>query len=213
VAFHFYVYFPPCYEASQKRYPVLYLLHGMNADDTQWLNLGLAKTADALIGAGAMPPLIIVLPRDPDIRQPAESEFDEWLLNDLLPWIDGTYRTNPNHRGLGGISRGGAWAVHIGLQHPERFQALGWHSPEIFWGDAQKIPRWLEAMPRQAIPQVYMDAGNNDTSLPRARWLQAQLRAFGVPHEWRLTLGYHEEKLWRAHLAEYLRWYGQALSP
>lgn len=211
--FHFRVYLPPCYPMAAPCYPTLYLLHGLASDESQWLDLGLVTTVDKLRRAGEMPPLIIILPRDPDIRQPGQSVFDEWLLDVLLPWVDRHYQTCPERRGLGGISRGGAWAVHLGLMHPDLFRALGWHSPEIFWGDDLKIPGWLANLPPDAHLQVYLDAGNSDTSLPRARWLEEQLRTFGVPYEWHLTVGYHEEKLWRAHLLDYLRWYGQVLSP
>ncbi len=208
------VYLPPCYAAQpEARYPVLYLLHGLGYDETQWLDLGLAQTADALIAAGELPPLLIVLPRDPDISLPPDSPFEPFLLEKVLPFVEGRYRVRAaaRFRALGGVSRGGGWAVHLGLQHPELFSALGWHSPALFWGDEKRVPSWLAALPPEGDLQVYVDSGHSDVSRPNAEWLEAQLTAYGVPHEWHLFVGYHENAYWQAHLADYLRWYGARL--
>ncbi len=209
------VYLPPCYAQSGDAYPVLYLLHGLNYDETQWLEMGLAESADALIRAGEIPPLLIVLPRDPDISLPPDSPFADYLLNTVLPEIETRYRvrSSARFRALGGVSRGAGWAVRIGLQHPELFSVLGWHSPALFWGDAPRLADWLAALPPDADLRVYVDSGNSDTSRQNALWLVAQLQAYGVPHEWHLYVGYHEMAYWQAHLEEYLRWYGEQLSP
>ncbi len=207
------VYLPPCYDASGDVYPTLYLLHGLAADERQWLELGLATAADELIAAGELPPLVIVLPRDPDISLPPDSVFASFLLEEVIPFVEENYRVRAaaRFRALGGISRGGGWAVRIGLQHPQLFGALGWHSPALFWGDEKRVPQWLASLPPESPLQVYVDSGHSDTSRANAEWLVSQLSAYGVPHEWHLFVGYHENAYWAAHLKDYLRWYGARL--
>ncbi len=103
------VYLPPCYDQQpDERYPVLYLIHGQNYNDDQWDRLGVDETADALIAAGEIPPLIIVMPRDRSWAQPTEDRFGQVLVDELLPFIDETYRTLPDrsHRAIGGSIAG-----------------------------------------------------------------------------------------------------------
>jgi len=129
------VYLPPCYQAGQtQRYPVLYLLHGQNSDEGQWLRIGVSSALDRLIVSGDIPPFIIVMPFDYSFKQPTEYKFEETFIQLLIPQIDMTYRTftDASQRAIGGLSRGGAWAIRIGTRHPDMFGAIGGHSPAIF---------------------------------------------------------------------------------
>lgn len=57
------IYLPPGYESSERAYPVFYLLHGLGGDHTGWVRYGRADmTADSLIAAAAIPPVILVMP-------------------------------------------------------------------------------------------------------------------------------------------------------
>jgi hypothetical protein len=107
------LYLPPCYAASGERYPVLYLIHGLGYTEDQWERLGAARVADRLIADGEIAPLIIVMPRD---RK--DPRLDPALVTDLVPFLDASYRTRPQaeHRAIGGLSRGGGWAAHLGLR-------------------------------------------------------------------------------------------------
>ncbi len=206
------VYLPPCYDAQPtRRYPVLYLIHGQNFTDAQWDRLGVDETLDRLIPQGELPPFIVVMPRDREWTQPAESGFDEALLDDLLPWVEARYRTLPGrrYRAIGGLSRGAAWALHLAFTHWEVFGAVGGHSPPVFWTDGPKVRGWLAAIPPQAWPRIYLDIGEGDRQeiLESARWLEGLLTELGIPHEWHLNAGRHDEAYWSAHVEAYLRWY------
>ncbi len=206
------VYLPPCYgQNAGHYYPVLYLLHGQNYTQEQWVRLGVPQTADALMGAGEIPPYLIVMPHDRLWEDPPDTNFDEAFLEVLLPWVDSTYRTVPvrEFRAVGGLSRGGAWAIHFGLQHWELFGALGGHSAPVFWSDTPYIGQWLDAIPPEALPRIYLDIGEKDYLRDSNAWFEAQLTARDIPHEWHLYRGYHEEAYWQAHVEEYLRWYGR----
>ncbi|MGW8251182.1 MAG: alpha/beta hydrolase, partial [Anaerolineales bacterium] len=67
------VYLPPCYDQQpERRYPVLYMIHGMNYNNDQWDRLGADEAADALVRAGEVNPFIIVMPRDRSWEQPED---------------------------------------------------------------------------------------------------------------------------------------------
>ncbi|MBN2387649.1 MAG: hypothetical protein JXB85_11570 [Anaerolineales bacterium] len=206
----FLVYLPPCYsEQTERRYPILYLLHGLASDETQWPRLGATDTADELIRSGQALPFLIVMPYDPTWSQPPDSDFDEALVEELIPYVDAAYRTRTGRldRAIGGLSRGAGWAVHIGLNRPDLFGSIGAHSPVVFWRDGIHVSEWLGDILPEMMPAIYLDAGDQDSSLPVARELEILLDDADVSHEWHLNTGFHDEDYWSEHVEEYLRWY------
>jgi enterochelin esterase-like enzyme len=208
----FRIYLPPCYEEdTDQSYPVLYLIHGQTYSDTQWDRLGVPETADRLIRTGQTAPFLVVMPRDRVWLEPTEDKFGLAVEQALIPFIDENYRTiaDREHRAIGGLSRGGAWAAHLALSHWELFGALGVHSGFVFYSDVQPIYQWLNAIPEEMTPRIYMDIGNSDRPeiTEGAKWLENLLTRFGIPHEWHMFVGEHEEAYWQAHVEDYLRWY------
>lgn len=208
------VYLPPCYDQNRsQRYPVLYLIHGQNYNDDQWDRLGVDEIANKLIATGEMPPFIVVMPRDRVWSQPSEDRFGDAVMEALLPKIDTDYRSlaERRYRAVGGLSRGAGWAVHLGLSHWESFGAIGAHSLPVFYSDLPYIKKWLDAIPSDSLPRIYLDLGDKDRlQLSRsAKWFEELLTQKNIPHEWHLYPGYHEEAYWQTHLEEYLRWYGE----
>lgn len=210
----FRVYTPPCYDLDKgQRYPVLYLFHGQGSTDDQWDRMGMDDTADRLIAAGEIPPLILVMPYDRYGGQPTETEFSQAISELLLPHIDQTYRTIPDreHRAAGGLSRGAGWAIHFGISKSELFGAMGAHSAAVFHTDAQRMRTWLSQLSSAEAPRIYMDIGDKDRPeiMRSAVWFEELLNAYDIAHEWHLFSGYHSEEYWKAHLEQYLRWYTQ----
>lgn len=208
----FRVYLPPCYQEEKlRRYPVLYLIHGQSSTDEQWDLLGVDEAADDLIAKNELPPFLIVMPRDRLWSQPDEDPFGQAVASDLLPWIDTRYRTLAERffRAVGGLSRGAGWAVHLGLSYWELFGAIGAHSLPVFWYDTYYVKSWLNAIPAEDMPRIYMDIGDKDRPeiMVSAVWFENLLAERGIPHEWHLFSGYHEEAYWSKHLEQYLRWY------
>jgi enterochelin esterase-like enzyme len=212
IPFRFLVYLPPCYdERVSQRYPVLYLLHGQNYDNDQWIRLGAASTADRLIGEGSIPPLIMIFPYDKYSFQPMEDRFDDVLIYDLVPWMDTHYRTQPDalRRSIGGVSRGGGWAIHFGIKYWELFGAIGAHSPAIFISDRAALYDWINAIPSESLPRLYLDISDNDQELRSVSEFENLLTRLGVPHEWHPNHGFHDEQYWSRHIEDYLRWYAE----
>ncbi len=209
------VYLPACYDQQpERRYPVLYLIHGQSYTDDQWDRLGADEAADRLVAGGEIPPFIIVMPRDRYGGQPSENDFARAVVEELLPFIDENYRTKDDRefRAVGGLSRGGGWAVHLAITQWEYFGALGAHSPAIFYDDAQRMRVYLDAIQPEVMPRIYMDIGDRDRPeiMRAALWFEDLLNQRDIPHEWYLFSGYHSEDYWRDHLEAYLRWYSKS---
>ena len=206
----FRVYLPPCYdEKTDQRYPVLYLLHGQTYTDDQWIRLGAVRVIDALIKSGASVPFIIVFPDDHYWNLPPGPGFGERLVEELVPYIDSTYRTLPdrNHRAIGGMSRGAGWALRLGLTRWDLFGTIGLHSLAVLQKDASHVAGWLRDIPPAARPRVFMDVGDNDQELEMAQAVESEFNEAGLTHELHLYSGAHTEDYWRLHVEEYIQWY------
>jgi enterochelin esterase-like enzyme len=132
------VYTPPGY-SSAKKYPVLYLLHGIGGDETEWARYAKPDVLlDNLIADGKAVPMIIVMPNgraqkddrpvgDIFKHAPAFSVFERDLLDDVIPTIESRYSTyaDREHRALAGLSMGGGQALNFGLGHLDKFAWVG----------------------------------------------------------------------------------------
>jgi len=139
---HALIYTPPGYDRDVKRrYPVLILQHGSGEDESGWTRQGRAQwILDNLIAASRARPMIVVMDRGYARRpgtppfalgadttnaelQSAYGAFEDVVIRDLIPMIDGAYRTIPDrgHRAIGGLSMGGMQALSIGLHHLDAF--------------------------------------------------------------------------------------------
>lgn len=204
------LYLPPCYDALRiQGYPVLYLLHGIYETDQQWVDLRLQPQVDELLVGGEIPPLIIVMPREESWEIPPQNPFGEAVVEDLIPWVDENYHTSPERaqRAVGGISRGGNWALRLGLLSWDKFGAVGVHSAPLFYGDVRKIADWIQQVPGENLPLFYLDIGADDQQGEYARLVEKEFSRLGVVHHWYLFPGLHNNNYWRSHLADYLRWY------
>jgi enterochelin esterase-like enzyme len=207
------IYLPPCYnEQTDKRYPVLYLLHGQTYTDDQWVRLGIPQAADQLFISGESAPFIIVFPDDHLWNNEAGSTFGQRLIGALIPYIDSNYRTLPtrDNRALGGLSRGGGWTVQLGFENPQLFGSLGLHSPAIFKDNAPFVERIIKSIPEESRPRLWIDAGDNDRELSSILDFERMLTRNEYPHEFHFYTGDHSEIYWGAHVRNYLLWYAEA---
>jgi len=204
------IYTPPCYSVNlDQNYPTLYLLHGATETDQQWEELGVDDLADTLISRDELPPLIIIMPREDSWIPLPENLFGDHIIKDLIPWVDAHYRTleDREYRAIGGLSRGGNWAIRIGLLNWGLFETVGVHSAPLFYGDLERVPDWYAGIPESKIPRIYIDIGQDDTDWADAAAFENLLTELGIPHTWHQYPGMHEESYWHDHLDEYLLWY------
>ncbi len=212
------VYVPPCYFETQRRYPVVYLLHGAANDDTHWQDVGIVETLDRGLALNLYPPMILVMPYGAQLLAedlfPPGPSLETYLLQELIPRIEYDFCTwaNREHRAIGGISRGGFWALSIAMRHPEIFSAVGGHSPalsENLDADFNPLDLALNAPFIQQTLRIYLDNGANDLVRPEVELLSTRLSQRSVPHEYVINpLGDHSDAYWRAHAADYLTFYG-----
>lgn len=206
------VYLPPCYEGNlDNRYPVLYLLHGQGYTQNQWEQLGAVELADEMISTNQVSPYIMVMPREAVGTGSRRSAFDQAVAQELVPFVDKTYRTKParEFRAVGGISRGAGWAVELGTHHWDLFGAFGAHSPAVFNTNATLMSNLLDAVPADKYPRIFIDTGDSEppSIIEAAEWLGEMLNQKGIPHEWYRFSGVHNDVYWRNNLELYLRWY------
>lgn len=229
------VYLPPGYdEHPSRRYPVLYLHDGQNLFDgatayVKGQDWGADETAESLIAAGEIEPLIMVgiyntgehrieeYTPSPDPRYDFGGKSDLYgrlVVEELKPFIDRRYRTRtgPHHTGLGGSSLGGLVTLHLGLKYPTIFSKLVVMSPSVWW-DRGVILREVRALKVKPSVRIWLDVGTKE-----GRHTTRQVRALRdtlVEKGWRLgaDLRYfeakgagHNELAWGARLGLALRY-------
>ena len=140
---HINVYVPAEYEQNpDKKYPVLYLVHGWGEDENGWSNQGqMANIMDGLIAAGKAVPMIVVMPSgdiktNSDVRQ-ASGDVTKIYAENLIPYIDKTFRTNTDkqHRAMAGLSRGGMQTTMTVFANMDKFAWMGTFSGFFVRGD------------------------------------------------------------------------------
>ena len=213
--FTFTVYFPPCYDPGRAGgYPVIYLLHGQNMDDTLWPSLGVTRAADEVIQSGK-PAFLMVFPYEVhNFTLPSESKFGEAVMEDLIPYIESHYDvcTLRQCREIGGISRGGGWAIHLGLTHLDMFSAIGAHSPGWFSGDLYRVQNLLTTHSVADFPRIYIDRGDKDYLANSIDLYEKNLTATGVAHEYHVNPGSHAIGYWKSQMQNYINWYVQGFT-
>jgi enterochelin esterase-like enzyme len=212
------IYLPPCYFAlPEAQYPTLYLIHGQSFNQDQWVRMGAAEFADEIIAAGEAAPFLIVMPYVADWSQPTGYPFGQALVEEVLPYIETYYQASSLRpdRAIGGLSRGGSWALHIGTRYWDLFGTLGGHSAPVFLDDGALIDNWLEAIPAGLAPRIYLDIATSEESDIRASvlWFTDELDVLGIEYEFHEYPGYHSEYHWSTYTEEYLRFYAAEWRP
>jgi S-formylglutathione hydrolase FrmB len=126
------LYLPPGYDESERRYPTLYLLHGVDGNHQEWLRRGyLRETLDALVADGRVAPMVVVMPEGDNSwyvdskKVGGPGDFETAIAGDLVAHIDATLRTRSDRRsrGIGGLSMGGFGALRLAFHQPFRYGA------------------------------------------------------------------------------------------
>ena len=137
------IYLPSDYETSQRKYPVLYLLHGYSDDETGWTQFGeVQKIANESISKGEATQMIIVMP-DAGVSwyindAAGKVKYEDFFINEFIPFIDSIYKTRnkKQYRAVAGLSMGGYGSFIYAMKHPDLFSACAPLSA-AFWNDNQ----------------------------------------------------------------------------
>jgi enterochelin esterase-like enzyme len=202
------VYTPPGY-TKDKKYPVLYLLHGIGGDETEWQRFCKPNILlDNLIADGCAVPMIIVMPNgraqkndraegDVFASAPAFANFERDLLNDVIPVIESRYSTytNRENRALAGLSMGGGQSLNFGLAHLDKFAWVGGFSS----APNTKPPAQLLPDPNAAkqLKLLWLSCGNKDGLISLSQGVHAYLKENKVPHVWHVDSRGHDPQEWK----------------
>jgi enterochelin esterase family protein len=162
------VYLPPSYESnSSRRYPVVYLLHGFTGNSEMWLNVNtfyspsVPQRYEKLIRSGTIGEMILVFPDGYNrlggsqyLNSPVTGNYEDFLIKDLIPYIDSKYRTIANREGRSvvGKSSGGYGSIRLAMRHPEVFSAAGSHAGDMYFELCYKadFPKAVNSLSRYA---------------------------------------------------------------
>jgi enterochelin esterase-like enzyme len=206
------VYTPPGY-SKDKKYPVLYLLHGIGGDETEWNRFAHPNILlDNLIADGKAVPMIVVMPNgraqkddrpvgDIFKHAPAFAAFEKDLFDDVIPTIESRYRVQADreHRALAGLSMGGGQTLNFGLAHLDKFAWIGGFSS----APNTKPPAELLPDPSKAKEQLkllWLACGKRDGLIRISQGVHAYLKEHGVPHVWHVDGNAHDPTEWRNNL-------------
>lgn len=214
---HMNVYTPPGYTTDQK-YPVLYLLHGIGGDETEWERYCAPDVLlDNLIADGKAVPMIVVMPNgraqtnDRPSKNifadvPAFEAFERDLFDDVIPAIQARYSTytNRENRALAGLSMGGGQTLNFGLSHLDAFAWLGAFSSAPNTKPPGELVKDPEALKTQ-LKLLYLSGGNKDGLFSISQGVHAALKEQGVPHVWNVDGNAHDPTEWRNNLYWFLQ--------
>jgi alpha-N-arabinofuranosidase len=213
------VYTPPGY-SGEKKYPVLYLLHGIGGNEREeWAKGGVPHVIlDNLIAEKKAAPMIVVLPNGnatTNIARPADSggnggrrgfgdlagwgkPFEDDLIKDIIPFIESHYavKADRESRALAGLSMGGGQSLNIGLGNLNTFAWVGGFSSAPNTKPATELVPDPETATKQ-LKLLYISCGNKDGLIRISQGVHAYLKEKNVPHIWHVDEHAHDFQHWK----------------
>lgn len=215
------IYTPPNFSPA-KKYPVLYLLHGIGGDETEWLKGAQPQVIlDNLYAEKKIEPMIVVMPNGramkndraegnifDSVKVQAFANFEKDLLNDLIPFIEKNYPvfTDREHRAIAGLSMGGGQALNFGLGNLDKFAWVGGFSS----APNTKMPEELVPNPehlRNKIKLLWISCGEDDNLIFISQRTHDYLVKKNIPHIYFVEPGGHDFKIWKSSLY----WFSQLI--
>ena len=198
--------------SKDKKYPVLYLLHGIGGDEKEWLKGGTPQIIlDNLFAEGKIKPMIVVMPNGRAIKDDRATgnimapekvqgfaTFERDLLDDLIPFIEKTYPTltDRENRAIAGLSMGGGQSLNFGLGNLDMFAWVGGFSS----APNTKLPEVLVPNPEEAkkkLKLLWISCGDADGLLNFSKRTHEYLLQNNLPHVYYLEPGGHDFKVWK----------------
>jgi enterochelin esterase-like enzyme len=205
------IYTPPGYSADN-RYPVLYLLHGIGGDEYEWLDNAQPQIIlDNLYADNRLEPMIVVMPNgramedDRNVGNPFDSEriqafsdFEQDLLNDLIPFIEENYPVynDRENRALAGLSMGGGQSLNFGLGNIDHFAWIGGFSSAPNTSEPEELlPNPQEA--KDHVTLLWLSCGDEDNLIHVTQRTHDYLSEHDVPHVYHIQPGGHDFNVWK----------------
>ncbi|MGC4102403.1 alpha/beta hydrolase-fold protein [Ferruginibacter sp.] len=205
------IYTPPGFSKS-KKYPVLYLLHGIGGDEKEWLNGGKPQVIlDNLYAEGKIEPMIVVMPNGRAMKDDratgnimasdkvqAFATFEKDLLNDLIPFIEKKYPViaDKDHRAVAGLSMGGGQSLNFGLGNLDVFSWVGGFSSAPNTKLPQELLPDVEAA-KNKLKLLWISCGASDGLITFSKRTHDYFEKNNVPHIYFIEPGVHDFKVWK----------------
>jgi enterochelin esterase-like enzyme len=205
------IYTPPGY-TEELKYNVLYLLHGIGGDETEWYKHGDPQVIlDNLFADNKLSPMIVVLPNgramrndraEGDIFAPdkikAFETFESDLLHDLIPFIESFYSVlkGSENRALAGLSMGGGQSLNMGFNNPDYFEWVGAFSAAPNTRDPEQLLPYPEKSTAQ-LRLLWLSCGVLDELKHVSDRTHAYLKQENIPHLWYEESGGHDWPVWK----------------
>ncbi|MCF0054552.1 alpha/beta hydrolase-fold protein [Dyadobacter sp. CY356] len=205
------IYTPPGFN-KKKKYPVLYLLHGIGGDEKEWLKGGNPQLIlDNLYAEKKIEPMIVVMPNGRAMKDDAATgnimapdkvaafaTFEQDLLKDLIPFVESKYPVlkDREHRAIAGLSMGGGQSLNFGLGNLDQFAWVGGFSS----APNTKIPTELIPNPEEAkkkLKLLFISCGDNDRLITFSKRTHDYMFENQVPHIYYIEPGVHDFKVWK----------------
>jgi enterochelin esterase-like enzyme len=229
------VMLPPDYATSSRQYPVLYMLHGVAGDSSEWQSIGILEAADRMMQRGEIDPFLIVLPNGGAnywVNQATGARWADYVAQDVVRQVDREYRTvmSAQARAIGGLSMGGEGALRIAMTNPGVFGTAAAHSPSLrtafdqlapelqpLFGDAETwrtvTPLWLVLDSDSGYGlNMAIDVGEDDPWRANVELLHQRMQVRGMAHRFEVLPGEHAAEYWIDNVDHYLSFYASSLS-
>jgi len=191
------IYTPPEFSAKRK-YPVLYLLHGMGGNEHSWAERGAFNVIlDNLIAAHRAQPMIVVCPNGqsgPERQMTSFAKFEGDMIEEVVHWVEAHYPVlgDRESRAIAGLSMGGGQSLNIGLKHPETFAWVGGFS-----GAPNTNPPTKFGPDTPPFRLIWVSCGDKDGLFSISKRVHDKLDSNHVAHTWRVYPGAHDWQVWR----------------
>ncbi len=218
------IYTPPGYENSNKKYPVLYLLHGFGGDEDEWVNFGRAtQILDNLIAQGKAEPMIVAMTNGHTAMEaaPGESSMGFYKpgrekdradvagafvenFKDVISFVESNYRIVPDkaHRAIAGLSMGGGHAINISRTYENTFDYIGVFSSAS--SGEEEFDASLKKQFDNGLELYWIGIGREDFLLEKNKEFRARLDKMGLKYTYMETDYGHVWKCWRIYLGEFV---------
>ena len=200
------VYLPKGYDKS-KEYPVLYMLHGANGSNNDWLNGGkINANASTAASDGTAPEMIVICPDCGgdnfycDNYKGNDIKYMTYFFTEFLPTVENLYAVKKDRasRAIGGLSMGGFGSLYYGLLHPEMFSYVYACSPATYIDGAPNLYELLSKADVSKLPGITIEIGTEDFLFQSAGSFKQALDAKKVPNEYITRAGTHDWPFWAA---------------
>lgn len=200
------VYLPKGYDKS-KEYPVLYMLHGANGNNNDWLNDGkINANASTAASDGTAPEMIVICPDCGgdnfycDNYKGNDIKYMTYFFTEFLPTVENLYAVKKDRasRAIGGLSMGGFGSLYYGLLHPEMFSYVYACSPATYIDGAPNLYDLLSKADVSKLPGITIEIGTEDFLFQSAGSFKQALDANKVPNEYITRAGAHDWSFWAA---------------